>query len=251
MNNIETVIIVNIIGFLIFLSAMFILGWWFLKKQAKVVSAEAVKSAQKEINKAKAQLVKLNKQMIRNMNQDSEVDLEFSAVVIDGKSIRAVEEIYKAFVVWGKNSADSATRIIKVGSQALAGMHAVKQEEHIKRFYDDARKLLNQAIQLEHQIQFDAAYLDEALVSDMEKMSHQAVSLSENLLESVRKSADQVKSTAARENLKVYTTMERLAQSIVDFHKVEYKNFVKTNMAQKVRDLRSGMSMAKEDDIEP
>ncbi|GAA3931654.1 hypothetical protein [Litoribacillus peritrichatus] len=248
MNNLETLILINVIGFVILLTVTFIAGWWFLKKQANIVSREAVKSAQQEIKKAKQQLIKMNKQMLSQMNKESnEVDLEYSPVVIDGKSIRAVEEIYKAFVVWGKNSADGSTRIIKIGAQALAGMHSVKQEEHVKRFYDDTRKLLKMATQLEHQIQFDAAYLDEELIQDMEKMAAQAVSLSENLLDSVKRAADQVKSTAARENLKIYTSMERVAQSIVNFHQVEYKNFVKQNLAKKVRDLRTGMSLASEE----
>lgn len=244
MNSVETIIVFNIIGFTVILLIMFILGWWFLKKQARSASDEARKVVQAEIKKAKQQLVKMNRQMMKDYNVEDSVPMDFSPVVIDSKSIRAVEDIYKAFVVWGKTSADVATKITKLGSQELAGMHATKQEDHLKNFYSEARKALNFSQQLAHQIEFDAAYLDEALVKEMASMAKQTVSLSESLLDHVKKSAEKTKAATARDSQKLYAAMEKQAASIVNFHNVEYKNFVKNSMAQKVRDLRAGMSQA-------
>ncbi|GLQ29733.1 hypothetical protein [Litoribrevibacter albus] len=244
MSSVETVIVFNIVGFTVMLLIMFALGWWFLKKQAKTVSDIALKNVQKEIHKAKQQLVKMNRQMMKDFNVDESAMLEFTPVVIDSKSIRAMEEIYKAFVVWGKTSADAASKISKLGAQELAGMHASKQEECLKTFYSEARKAYNLAQQLDHQIEFDAAYLDDTLIKDMSSMAKQTISLSESLLDHVKKSAEKSKSTNARDNLKLYAAMEKQAVTIVSFHNLEYKNFVKNNMAQKVRDLRAGMSQA-------
>jgi hypothetical protein len=249
LSSVETIIIFNIIGFTLMLVIMFVSGWWFLKKQARMVSNQALKSVQAEINKAKKQLVQMNRQMMKDFNVDESAMLEYSPVVIDSKSIRAVEDIYKAFVVWGKSSADAATKITKLGAQELAGMHATKQEDALKGFYTEARKALNLAQQLDHQIEFDAAYLDETLIKDMSNMAKQTISLSESLLDKVKKSAEKSKAVTARDNLKLYVEMEKQAASIVNFHNLDYKNFVKNNLAQKVRDLRSGMSQAGGDDI--
>ena len=252
MGTIETVIVFNIIGFSVMLLIIFVLGWWFLKKQSRMVSELAAKVAQKEVHKTKQQLVKMNRKMMQDFNADDSVVFDYSPVVIDSKSIRAVEEIYKAFVVWGKNSADAAVKINKVGAQNLAGMHATKQEDHLKGFYSDARKALNMAQQLDHQIEFDAAYLDEQIIKEMSDMSKQTITLSESLLDTVKKSSEKAKATAARDNLKLYSAMEKQAAAVIQFHNVEYKNFVKGTLAQRVRDLRSGMSEAsgEEENIE-
>ena len=244
MSTVETVIVFNIIGFTVMLAIIFILGWWFLKKQARLVSEQAMKTVQKEVNKVKKQLLQMNRQMMKDMAADDTVNYDFNPVVIDSKSIRAIEEIYKAFVVWGKTSADAATRISKLGAQNLAGMHKSNQDDHLKGFYADARKALNMAQQLDHQIEFDAAYLDDQLIKEMSDMSRQTISLSENLLETVKKSSEKSKVAQARDNLKLFSSMEKQAASIVQFHNVEYKNFVKGFLATKVRDLRSGMNEA-------
>lgn len=244
MNSVETIIVFNIIGFTVILLIMFVLGWWFLKKQARSASDEARKVVQAEIQKAKQQLVKMNRQMMKDYKVEDSVPMDFSPVVIDSKSIRAVEEIYKAFVVWGKTSADAATKITKLGAQELAGMHATKQEDHLKNFYSESRKALNLAQQLAHQIEFDAAYLDETLIKEMSDMAKQTISMSDSLMDHVKKSAEKSKATTARDNLKFYSAMEKQAATIVNFHNLEYKNFVKNTLAKKVRDLRSGMSEA-------
>lgn len=249
MSTVETIVIFNIIGFAVMLLIIFLLGWWFLKKQAKLVTNLTVKVAQQEVQKAKKQLINVNKQMLKDLNSDDSVAFEFSSVVIDSKSIRAVEEIYKAFVVWGKASADAATKISKVGAQNLAGMHGSNQDDHLKGFFADARKALNMAQQLDHQIEFDAAYLDDQLIKEMSLMSKQAISHSESLLEHVKKSAERPKGAAARDNLKLYTAMERQCAAIIQFNNVEYRNFVRTDLAQKVRELRSGMSEVNEDGV--
>jgi len=48
----------------------------------------------------------------------------------------------------------------------------------------------------------------------------------------------------ARDNLKLFSTIEKQATTIVQFHNLEYKNFVKGTLTNKVRDLRSGMGEA-------
>jgi hypothetical protein len=244
--TLEMMIAVNVVGFILFIVVSFALGWWFIRKQSKYVTQQAMKMVEQEILKAKKQLVAMNKKMIAGIPDSSGESFSYSSAPIDSKTIRSMEEIYKSFVVWGKLTSDIATKIDRQGAQGLAAMNTVKQEEIIKGYKAEIHKAFKQAQQLEHQVQFDAAYLDGTLVNEMERYAKKCINQSQYLMDAIKASADQVKMKAARENLKVYSSMDRCAKDLINFQNMEYKSFVKTQLAEKVRELRA-ISLAEEE----
>lgn len=237
--SLEMMIAVNIISLVVFIIISFLLGWWFLRKQSNQVTQQAMKVVEQEVLKAKKQLIAINKKMMSGIPDASEPLVNYSAAPIDNKTIRAVEDIYKAFVVWGKLSSDTAIKISRQTAQELVSSNSVQQEEAIKGYQAEALKVLKHARQLEHQVQFDGAYLDSNLVNDMERFAKKCINQSQYLVDAINASANQVKKKTARETLKVYTSMERCSKDLISFQNMEYKPFVKTKLAEQVRELRA------------